>query len=55
MMTPAQTRQVNSTAVIQADDNVLSIDAGKHSQVKDSVIVTTSTSTLTATLTQSNV
>jgi hypothetical protein len=43
MMTPTQTRQVNSTRVIQADDNVLSIDAGKHSNVKENVVVTTST------------
>ena len=48
-------RLILSATETQTDDNVIPIDAGKHSNVKDNVVVTTSTSTPTATVFPSNV
>jgi hypothetical protein len=45
--------QLNIVTLTQTDDNVVSIYSGKHSKVKDNVVVTTLTPT--ATVTQSNV
>jgi hypothetical protein len=48
-------RLILSATETQTDDNVISIDGGKHSNVKDNVVVTASTSTPSATVFQSNV